>query len=68
MRKLNTMQDVLSKWALKEFRSVQNSIKGLRAKLQNFRLLPPSPDIDKKIKATETELNEWLLREELMWR
>jgi hypothetical protein len=59
--KLNTMKDMLGRWAQKQFGSVQNSIKSLRSQLQKLRLLPLSPDVENRIKKTEKELDEWLL-------
>lgn len=62
------MRDVLGRWAQKEFNSVLNTIKSLRAELQKLRLQPRSRESDDRIKKTESELDEWLLREEIMWR
>lgn len=44
--KLRTLQDVLSRWAQKEFDSVQRSISTLRSKLQKLRLLPSTPETE----------------------
>ena len=66
--KLTSMQDVLSRWAQREFDSVQNNIRSLRGSLQKLRLLPPSTPTATRILKVESELDEWLLREELMWK
>lgn len=66
--KLKTMQDVLSKWALKEFCSVQNKISSIRRKLKRLWDQPNSVAVEAEIKRTTEELDELLLREEIMWR
>ncbi|XP_073351869.1 uncharacterized protein [Aegilops tauschii subsp. strangulata] len=65
---LKSMRDVLGRWAQKEFSSVLNSIKSLRARLQSLRLQPRSRETDENIKKIEAELDEWLFREEVMSR
>ena len=67
-KKLQSMQGVLSKWAQKEFCSVQNRIKSLKDALKGFRMLHQTPEIEEKMRRTESELDEWLYREEMMWR
>jgi hypothetical protein len=62
------MRDVLGQWAQKEFGSVLNNIKSLRAELQNLRMRPPSSETDVKIRKTKAKLEDCLLREEVMWK
>lgn len=68
VRKLQSMQKDLKMWSMKDFCSLQNKIRSLRSKLKWLWSLTPSAATVEKIKQATRELDEMLLREEIMWR
>ena len=66
--KLNNMQQVLKGWADRDFGSVIKQTAVIRSKLCALWSGPRSVERQQNIKKYSKELDELLLREELMWR
>lgn len=66
--KIANMQHALKSWAEKDFGSVIKKAAELRKKLSALWCSPPSPENQRKVQQYSKELDEILLREELMWR
>ncbi|CAM8976493.1 unnamed protein product [Rhodiola kirilowii] len=66
--KLDHLKGPLRRWNKKVFGNVHDKLDSLRADLKCIKAMPRTDDTASKEAEISSELNEWLLREELMWQ
>lgn len=62
------MQQSLSKWSTNKIGSITRQTSGLRKRLHTLMNKPVSTANDMEIRKVSAELDEMLLREEILWR
>ena len=67
-KKQATTRDALRKWNKEVFGKCQDKINLLIQKIKEAQDLPPSSEAEALESALQSELSEWLLRSETLWR
>ena len=67
-KKIHDMQQSLSKWSATRIGSITRQTGSLRKRLKWLMHKPPCEANDREIRKVSAELDEMLLREEILWR
>lgn len=67
-KKLKHLKPALRRWNAECFGNIQTKIKILQAEIDHLQHKLSSPEVDFKENALQSELQEQLIREEILWK